>query len=113
MHPASREFRKDRVQLSIADERFAAHDGDVKRPMLLDECEHAVDEVLALEVAQLAQRDVASQVLITVGIAPGTSQRTLARNLNRERWNISTEDLAPTRDHVSNHSGHVNHYISE
>ena len=53
--------------------------------MAIDEREHAVDEGLALEVADLAERDVAAEVIVAVGVAARTLQRALARDFDRQR----------------------------
>ena len=53
--------------------------------MAIHERQHAVDERLALEVAELAQRSVAVQVIVAVRIAAGALQRALARDLDRKR----------------------------
>ncbi len=66
--PASREPRQDLVELAITHERFAADDRDVKRSMRVDEREEPIDKFLALEVADLPQRDVAAEVIVAVGV---------------------------------------------
>ena len=66
--------------------------------MAIDERQHAVDELLALEVANLAQREVAAQVVVAVGIAAGTVQRALARDFDRERGRVAAEDPSPGRE---------------
>ena len=66
---ALRQQREQRVQLPVADERLAADDRQVKRPVLIDQLEHAVDELLALEVAHLAQRQIAAEMVVAVGVA--------------------------------------------
>ena len=53
VNPAFRQQRQQRVQLAVADERLAADDRQMKRPVAIDEREDAVDQLLALEVADL------------------------------------------------------------
>ena len=52
--------------------------------MLVDQFEEPIDQLLTLEVADLAQRDVAAQMLVAVCITTGAPQRALARNLDRQ-----------------------------
>mgnify|MGYP003694771159 CR=1 FL=1 len=87
--------RQQRVELAIPDQRFAADDRQVQRAMAIHEPEHAVDEGLALEVAQLAQAEVAAQVIVAVRIAAGAMQRALARDLDRERGRVASEYPSP------------------
>ena len=69
MNAALRQQRQHRVQLLVADERLAADDRDVQRPALVDEREDAVDQLLSLEVAHLAQRQLAAEMIVAVGVA--------------------------------------------
>ena len=55
-------------------------------------------ELLALEVADLAQRDVAAEMIVAVGVAAGTAQRTLAGDFDRERRSVAGEDATPRRN---------------
>src|SRR5262249_42523055 len=87
--------RQERVELAIADERLAPDQRDVQRAMAIDEGENAVDELLPLVVAHFAQRELAAEMRVAVRIAAGTLQRTLARDLDRERRPVAGEDPAP------------------
>ena len=51
--------------------------------MTLHEFEHTVDERIAAQIAEAAQL-AAAEMLVAVGIAPRTPQRTLARDFNGE-----------------------------
>ena len=84
-----------RRQLAIAHQRLAADDRDVQRPMFVDERHHAVDQLLAFEVADLAQREVAAEMIVAVGVAAGTAQRTLARDFDRKGGRVAREDATP------------------
>jgi hypothetical protein len=52
---------------------------------MIDERHDAVDEFLALEVADLSQGKIAAEMIVAVGVAAGTAQRTLAGDFDRER----------------------------
>jgi hypothetical protein len=56
----------------------------MQRPQPFDDAEDAIDQRLALEVANFAQGDTAAKVLVVVGVAAGTPERTLARDFNRK-----------------------------
>src|SRR5262245_9625163 len=78
--------------------------------MAIDEIDHAVDERLTFEVAYFTKRQLAAEVIVAVRIAPRTSQRTFARDLDRQRRYVTGEDATPSRDdplhpiHVSNYN---------
>ena len=92
---ALRQDRQQRVQFAVAHERFAADDRHVERPLPVDDPEHAVDQLLPLEVADLAQRDVAAEVVVAVGVASGALQRALAGDFERQRRCVSGQDPSP------------------
>ena len=56
---------------------------------------HAVDEFLALEIADLAQRELAAEMIVAVRVAAGTAQRTLARDFDGQRRRVAREDPTP------------------
>src|SRR5215813_6389818 len=64
--------------------------------MLLNQIHHSVDQRITTKVAQLAQGRFASKVAVAIRITSWTTQRTLARNLNRHHRNVAVEH-APTR----------------
>ena len=96
--PAGDHQRKQGVQLLVPDQRLAADDGDVERTMVVDQTHHAVHESLAFEVPNLAQRHLAAEMVLAVGIAAGTVQRAFTGDFNRERRHISGENTAPGCD---------------
>ena len=96
--PISRHARQNLAELAKAHERLAADDGDVERLVLLEEREHRVDELLTLEVLQLAQRDLAAEMVAAVRITAGAGERALARNLYREVRLIAGKNPAPRPD---------------
>ena len=67
----------------------------MERPLPVDDPEHAVDQLLALEVADLAQRDVAAEVVVVVGVASRALQRALTGDFQRQRRCISRQDPSP------------------
>ena len=52
----------------------------------------------AFVVADLAERDIAAQMFVAVGVAAGAAERALARDLDRQRGTVSAEDPPPRRD---------------
>ena len=67
----------------------------MQRPVLVDERDDAVDELLAFVVADLAQRDVAAEVVVAVRIAARTVERTLACDFNRQSGHVARENATP------------------
>jgi hypothetical protein len=84
----------------MANERFAADDGQVQRPVLVDEREDAVDQRLAFQVADIAERDRSTEVIVAVGITARAAERTLAGDFNREVRSIAKQNLAPSANHA-------------
>jgi hypothetical protein len=52
--------------------------------MLVDEREHPVNELLALEIANLSQRDGAAEMIVPVRVTARTAERTFPRDLDGE-----------------------------
>lgn len=70
--------------LSIADERIAAHDGKVQRAMGVYDAEDPSNQLSALKVGKGAEPGGADpEVTLLIGIASGAAKRTLARDLDR------------------------------
>ena len=90
-----RELRQKFVQLAIPDERFAADDGEVKSAVLAHEPQDFGDQRFALVVRDLAQVDVAAEMIGPVGIAAGAAQRTFSRNLDGQVRGVARQDAAP------------------
>ena len=64
----------------------------------IDERHETGDELVALVVGEPAQRDVAAKMLVAVGVAARTAQRTLLGDLDREFRTIARENTAPSLD---------------
>src|SRR6202022_1912380 len=82
----------------IPDQRFAADDGDVKRTVLADQRENALDQFLSLEIADLTQRSFAAEMVVAVRIAARTLERTFAGDLDRQSGRVARQDPAPRGD---------------
>src|SRR5262249_12162613 len=95
MNAALRQDRQQRVQFAVPHQRFAADDRQMERPLPVDDLQHAVDQLLSLQVLDFSQLDVAAQVVVAVGVAPGAVQRTLASDFQRQRWCVSGQDPSP------------------
>ena len=95
--------RQQHVQLAEADQGLAADDRQVDGPVLGDNLEHAVDEGLALEIGKRPQRLPAAQVLVAVGVAPRTAERTLTSNFDGKVWTVTLENAAPGRNNAFHH----------
>jgi hypothetical protein len=94
-----RQQREQYIQLVEAHQRFATDDGEMDRAMAIDEREHAIHELAALEIADFTQGDSAPQMIVAVGVAPGTVQRALARDFDRQGGCVTSENIAPRHDH--------------
>ena len=86
---------KDAAEFFVADERFAADKRDVNRLMLANEIHHAVDERVAAEIVELAERGFAAEVRIAVGITARAGERTFTSDFDREHGDFSSENISP------------------
>ena len=100
IHSHLRESRQDLAEFPITDERFTTHDRNVKRSMLFNEREKAIDELLAFEIADLAQRHIAAEVIVAICVTTGTFERTFAGDLDREGRTITAKDSSPCGDNA-------------
>src|SRR5688572_7804374 len=90
------EPRQDVVELSKPDQRFAADDRDMDGPMRVDQLQEAIDELLALVVADLAQCDATAEVFVAVCVTTWTAERALAGDFNGERWTVPLQYPSPS-----------------
>jgi hypothetical protein len=79
----------------MADEGFAADEGEVDRVVALNQIEDAVDQIVATEIGKVAELGFAAEMRIAVGIASGTAQGTFASYFNREKRDFPAKDFAP------------------
>jgi hypothetical protein len=100
VNPTPGEARQQLIQLAIPDEGLSAHDGHVQGPVAIHEREYTIDERLALEVGDFAQRDTAPEVIVTKGVAAWAPERAFASDLYRERRGISSQNPAPALNDI-------------
>jgi hypothetical protein len=67
----------------------------MQRLEAVDDLKNAVYQFLPLAIAKTPQSHPAAEMRVIIGIASGTSQRALARNLNGQRGPFSLENLPP------------------
>jgi hypothetical protein len=92
------------VELAETHERFPSDNRDVKGTMGFDQLEEARDELGSLEIADLPESDATAEVFVTVCVATGTTERTFAGNLDRQRGTITAKDSPPRGDNTFHHS---------
>ena len=63
--------------------------------MLIDQLEEAIDELLALEVAHLAEGDLAAEMVVAVRVAARAPQRAFPGDLDGQRRSIALEYPTP------------------
>jgi hypothetical protein len=73
----------------------------MKRAVLVNEGEDAIDELLALEIPDLAECQIAPEVVLAVGVAARAMERALPRDLDRHRGCHTRQDAAPGGDECS------------
>jgi hypothetical protein len=89
------EHGKNAVELAMADHGLASDQGDVHWAMAAYEIEDALDEGIAAEVSELAQRGLAAEMIVAVRVTAGTGEWTLARDLDGEQGSVPGQDSPP------------------
>ena len=97
MDSAVQQLRNHGLQLAIANQRIASHDGQMQRPHAVDQFQHAVNERLSLSIAQAAQGGAAAQMRVVVRITSRTLQRTLTGNFDGKRGAVAEKNAAATQ----------------
>jgi hypothetical protein len=64
----------------------------VERFVTIDKGQDAVDQLLAFEVADLTKRQVATEMVVAVGVAAGTAERTFAGDFDGHRRRVAGKD---------------------
>src|SRR5262249_41900985 len=95
VYSARRKEREERVQFAVPNKRFAADDRQVKRPVMIDERANALDQLLAFEIRDLAERNLSAKMVVTVRVTSWTPQGTLARNFDGKRRTMPGQNSAP------------------
>ena len=68
--------------------------------MLFDQAKDPIHQVLALMIAHLSQSQRPAKVIGTIGIAAGTTQWTLASDLDRQRRRAAGKYAAPRTENI-------------
>jgi hypothetical protein len=98
VHSAADERRNQHLELSISNQRIAAHKRKMKRFQAIDNLQHTIDKSLPFSVMQTSERDLTSKVLIIVRVAPGTAKRAFFRDFDGERGLFALQYLSPRFD---------------
>src|SRR4051794_37676839 len=69
----------------------------MERLVTIDQRQQAIDELLAFEIADFAELEIAAQMIVAVGVTAGAMQRALARDFNRHRRRVAGENPSPCR----------------
>jgi hypothetical protein len=68
--------------------------------MRIDERKKPIDEFLTFEVADLAERYFAAEVIVAIRVTAGTSEGTFAGDLDRQGRTITAKDSSPCGDNA-------------
>jgi hypothetical protein len=83
MHSTAFDLRQKQFKLAVAHERVASDQGDMKRPVLVDDSEHSLYQFVSLEVGELAKLARASKMSRVERIATRAAQRALFGDFDR------------------------------
>jgi hypothetical protein len=68
----------------------------MKRTMPANQANHALYQFVAFEVAEVAQVLLATQMGVVVGVAAGTGEWALPRDLNGHQRSAAGDDASPS-----------------
>jgi hypothetical protein len=72
-----------------------ADEGHLNRPVLSDELQDARNQSLAMQIAELPQRDGPAQVIVPVRVAARAVERTFAGDFDREQGTVTAKQSSP------------------
>lgn len=84
------------TELAMADQGFAAHQGNVDRLVFANESQDTIDKRVTPQIIQLAQRDTVAQMQFPIGVAAGAREGALAGYFDGEQRDATSEDAAPS-----------------
>jgi hypothetical protein len=90
------ESRENTAELPMADQGFAAHQGNVDRFVLADESQDTIDKSVTPQILQLAQGDAVAQMRFPIGVAAGAREGALTGYFDGEQRDVTGEDTAPS-----------------
>src|SRR5450631_1408400 len=100
MNTALLEPREKHLQLAVAHQGVATHQGEVDRLLAIDDGEDAADQVVAFVIGQLAQvHPAGAQMFRLVRVTTGAPQGALAGDFDGECWLLASENAGPGVQH--------------
>src|SRR5262249_49238897 len=86
---------KQDIQLAITYQGFPSHDGEVQGAEASNQGQHAIHQILAGQIAQLAQRHATAQMFRFISITAGASEWTFLGNFNRQKRLAPPKNTSP------------------
>ena len=96
--PISLSAGRMRLELAMTDHGFAAHQRNMHRAVAANQVENAFDQRIPAKIAKFTQRGSIAEMIVAIGVASRTAQRTFAGDLNRKKRNPATQE--PATRHV-------------
>jgi hypothetical protein len=62
MHSTTLDLRQKQLKFAVAHERITSHERDMKRPVLVDDGQHSLYQLVSLEVGELTKLGCASKM---------------------------------------------------
>src|SRR5690242_7628961 len=93
--------RKNCAELAMPHHRFSTDQRNVQWLVPAHQAQNALHQRISAQVVQLTQCDSAAQVPVSIGVASGTAQRTLPRDLDGKHRNPAAQHPAPGGKHPS------------
>src|SRR5215203_6331733 len=84
----------------------------MQRPVLIDQGHEPRHQLVAFVIGEAAQRHVATKMLVAVGVAARTAQRTFFGDFDRYVRTIAREDPAPRLDQLACADGGSAHLVT-
>jgi hypothetical protein len=95
MHTTALDLREQSIKFAVPNHGIAANQGDMERPVLIDQRENARDQLVAPVVGEFPELGFASKMGSVEGIAPGTAQGALFGDLDGKGGGVAGQDASP------------------
>jgi hypothetical protein len=95
MHSTTLDLRQKQFKLAVAHERITSHEGDMKRPVLVDEGQHSFYQLVSLEIGELAKLGCACKMGRVERITARAPQRAFFGNFDGKGRRGTDKNVGP------------------
>jgi hypothetical protein len=98
MHSTALDLRQKQLKLTTAHEGIASDEGDMKRPVLVDDSEHSLYQLVSLEIGEFAKLSRASKMRWVKRVTARAAQRAFFGDFDGKGGRGTGKDTGPCMD---------------